>query len=147
MRPNWNGSFFLLRRSFPSSLRPIPNWSEIHQELRRKGMTLFLLWEEYRQVNPDGFQYSWFCEHYNQWAGKLDLVMRQHHRAGEKTLCRLCRADGPGGQSGPPGRSGRPRSSWPCWGPAATPMPRPPGRNNCRIGSAPTSGPSLSSAG
>jgi transposase len=51
-----------------------------------KGMTLFLLWEEHRQVNPDGFQYSWFCEHYNQWAGKLDLVMRQHHRAGEKTF-------------------------------------------------------------
>ena len=70
----------------PFELRPIPNWPEIHQELRRKGMTLFLLWEEHRQVNPDSFQYSWFCEHYNQWAGKLDLVMRQHHRAGEKTF-------------------------------------------------------------
>jgi transposase len=70
----------------PIELRPIPNWPEINQELRRKGMTLFLLWEEHRQVNPDGFQYSWFCEHYNQWAGKLDLVMRQHHRAGEKTF-------------------------------------------------------------
>jgi transposase len=82
----------LERKLFPSlpfmplALRPLPHWSEIHQELRRKGMTLFLLWEEYRQVNPDGFQYSWFCEHYNLWAGKLDLVMRQHHRAGEKTF-------------------------------------------------------------
>lgn len=70
----------------PVLLRPVPVWSEVHQELRRKGLTLFLLWEEYRQANPDGFQYSWFCEHYNLWAGKLDLVMRQQHRAGEKTF-------------------------------------------------------------
>jgi transposase len=70
----------------PTPLRPMPLWSEVHQELRRKGVTLFLLWEEYRQSNPDGFQYSWFCEHYNLWSGKLDLVMRQHHRAGEKTF-------------------------------------------------------------
>jgi transposase len=68
----------------PIELRPIPSWPEIHQELQRKGMTLFLLWEEYRQINPDGFQYSWFCQHYGQWAEKLDLVMRQVHRAGEK---------------------------------------------------------------
>ena len=68
----------------PVELRPLPNWLEVHQELQRKGMTLFLLWEEYRQINPEGFQYSWFCQHYNQWAGKLDLVMRQIHRAGEK---------------------------------------------------------------
>jgi transposase len=70
----------------PVPLRPVPVWSEVHQELRRKGLTLFLLWEEYRQANPDGFQYSWFCERYNLWAGKLDLVMRQQHRAGEKTF-------------------------------------------------------------
>jgi transposase len=82
----------LERRLFPPPpdipvlLRPVPVWSEVHQELRRKGLTLFLLWEEYRQANPDGFQYSWFCEHYNLWAGKLDLVMRQQHRAGEKTF-------------------------------------------------------------
>ncbi len=68
----------------PASLRPIPNWPEIHQELRHKGVTLFLLWEEYRQIHPEGFQYSWFCQHYGQWAEKLDLAMRQTHRAGEK---------------------------------------------------------------
>ena len=33
---------------------------------------------------PEGFQYSWFCQAYRAWAGKLDLVMRQSHRAGEK---------------------------------------------------------------
>lgn len=64
----------------------MPVWSEVHQELQRKGLTLFLLWEEYRQANPDGFQYSWFCEHYNLWTGKPDLVMRQQHRGEEKTF-------------------------------------------------------------
>ena len=52
-------------------------------ELKRKGVTLFLLWEEYKSTHPNGFQYSWFCQHYRAYAGKLDLVMRQTHRAGE----------------------------------------------------------------
>ncbi len=68
----------------PSSERPIPDWTTVHQELKRKGVTLFLLWEEYKASNPDGFQYSWFCEMYREWAAKLDVVMRQEHRAGEK---------------------------------------------------------------
>ena len=63
---------------------PIPDWSTVHQELKRKGVTLFLLWQEYKAVTPDGFQYSWFCQAYRTWAAKLDLVMRQSHRAGEK---------------------------------------------------------------
>jgi len=64
--------------------RPLPNWSEVHKELRRKGVTLALLWQEYKEKNPDGYQYSWFCRLYNGWAGKIDVVMRQEHRAGEK---------------------------------------------------------------
>lgn len=64
--------------------RPEPNWSEVHQELRRKGVTLSLLWEEYKAACPEGYRYSWFCEAYRGWAGRLDLVMRQSHRAGEK---------------------------------------------------------------
>ena len=63
---------------------PIPDWSTVHQELKRKSVTLFLLWQEYKAVTPDGFQYSWFCQAYRAWAAKLDLVMRQTHRAGEK---------------------------------------------------------------
>jgi transposase len=47
-------------------------------------VTLFLLWQEYRAANPDGYQYSWFCEHFRAWQGRLDVVMRQDHRAGEK---------------------------------------------------------------
>lgn len=68
----------------PSSDRPLPDWTKVHQELKRKGVTLFLLWEEYKADNPEGFQYSWFCEVYREWASKLDVVMRQEHRAGEK---------------------------------------------------------------
>ena len=61
-----------------------PTGQVVHEELRRPGVTLMLLWEEYRAAHPQGFAYSWFCEHYRAWAGKLDLVMRQTHRAGEK---------------------------------------------------------------
>lgn len=65
--------------------RPLPDWQALHAELRRhKHVTLDLLWQEYKEANPDGFQYSWFCHHYRKWTGKLDLVMRQEHRAGEK---------------------------------------------------------------
>src|SRR5499426_1654665 len=62
----------------------VPDWATVHQELKRKGVTLFLLWQEYKAATPDGLQYSWFCHTYRGWASKLDLVMRQTHRAGEK---------------------------------------------------------------
>ena len=45
---------------------------------------LFLLHQEHKENFPDGFQYSRFCQLYREWAGKIDLVMRQEHRAGEK---------------------------------------------------------------
>ena len=62
----------------------VPDWATVHHELKRKGVTLFLLWQEYKAATPDGLQYSWFCQTYRAWASKLDLVMRQTHRAGEK---------------------------------------------------------------
>jgi transposase len=61
-----------------------PDWARVHQELKRQGVTLLLLWQEYKAQTPDGFQYSWFCQAYRAWAGTLDVVMRQSHRAGEK---------------------------------------------------------------
>lgn len=64
--------------------RPLPDWAEVHCELKRKGVTLVLLWEEYKTHYPEGLQYSQFCEHYRRFAKRIDLVMRQHHRAGEK---------------------------------------------------------------
>ena len=62
----------------------VPDWAMVHRELKRKGVTLFLLWQEYKAATPDGLQYSWFCHTYRAWAQKLELVMRQPHRAGEK---------------------------------------------------------------
>ena len=64
--------------------RPMPSWAEVHRELRRKSVTLQLLWQEYKSAEPKGFQYSWFCEQYRAWAKRCDLSMRQEHRAGEK---------------------------------------------------------------
>ncbi|MNF52631.1 IS21 family transposase [Pseudomonas borbori] len=68
----------------PSEQRPLPDWPAIQAELRRPGVTLALLWQEYRLAHPQGYQYSWFCDHYRAWQGRLDVVMRQEHRAGEK---------------------------------------------------------------
>ena len=60
------------------------DFQHIHGELRRKSVTLMLLWQEYKEQYPDGYQYSQFCHLYRQWAGRIDPVMRQEHRAGEK---------------------------------------------------------------
>jgi transposase len=70
--------------TLPAQDRGLPDWFSINRELKRKGVTLFLLWQEYREHHPQGYQYSWFCEHYRAWRGQLDVVMRQDHRAGEK---------------------------------------------------------------
>lgn len=79
----------LERRLFPPSepssvQRPEPAWATVHQELRRKGVTLELLWQEYKAEQSGGFQYSAFCEHYRRWRQRLTLSMRQTHTPGEK---------------------------------------------------------------
>ncbi|MDB5771350.1 MAG: integrase, partial [Burkholderia sp.] len=63
-----------------------PDYGHIHHELRRKGVTLMLLWEEYRIEHADGhtYGYSQFCENFRAFARKLKRSMRQVHRAGEK---------------------------------------------------------------
>jgi len=64
--------------------RAAPDCEYIHEQLRIKGVTLSLLWEEYKREHPDGYQSSQFCEIYRRWAKLLDVAMRQDHRAGEK---------------------------------------------------------------
>lgn len=64
--------------------RPLPEWSSVHKELHRKGVTLNLLWQEYREDYPTGYAYTQFCHHYKQWAKCVDVSMRQVHKAGEK---------------------------------------------------------------
>jgi transposase len=61
-----------------------PDWNALHRELKRKHVTLSILWEEYIAVHPDGFRYSRFCELYRAWEGKLPVTMRQTHLGGEK---------------------------------------------------------------
>jgi transposase len=64
---------------------PQPDFASVHAELRRhRHVTLQLLWQEYKQSHPDGYQYSQFCDRYHRWAARLDLTLRQEHRAGEK---------------------------------------------------------------
>ena len=64
--------------------RVVPEWTELHQELKKPGVTLALLWTEYRAQHPAGYAYSQFCERYRRWARALKPSMRQVHRAGEK---------------------------------------------------------------
>lgn len=62
-----------------------PDYAELHSELKRAGVTLQLLWEEYqRQHQGAAYKYSAFCEKYQQWAKRLKRSMRQTHEAGDK---------------------------------------------------------------
>jgi transposase len=62
----------------------LTDWGWVHCELRRSDVTLALLREEYRAGAADGFSYSWFCDLYRAWAGRLKPTMRQIHLAGDK---------------------------------------------------------------
>src|SRR5579864_4056110 len=63
-----------------------PDWEWAHRELRKKGVTLLLLWREYREIHPNGYGYTNFCNNYRAFAKQVSPVMRQVHKAGEKTF-------------------------------------------------------------
>ena len=68
-----------------------PDYPEVHRELKQKGVTKQLLWQEYRQQHPsDGYSYAQFCHRYLQWLGCQQRSMRQVHRAGEKLFVDYC---------------------------------------------------------
>lgn len=70
---------------------PLPDWSTVHQELKRKGVTKLLLWEEYTQQHPNRcYSYSQFCDLYRQWSQAQKRSMRQTHKAGEKGFVDYC---------------------------------------------------------
>jgi len=71
---------------FSSRVIPCPDWSLIHTELRKKSVTLRLLWVEYREAHPDGYGYSQFCALYREWAKHLKPSMRLSHKGGEKVF-------------------------------------------------------------
>jgi len=64
--------------------RPQPEWPQMHKELRRRAVTLKLLWDEYREISPEGYGYSQYCELYRRWAKTLDVCLRQTYPAGER---------------------------------------------------------------
>lgn len=71
----------------PSQPRPVLDFGQLHaQRQTHKHLTLQLLWEEYRETHPDGYGYSRFCELYRRWNRNQDVVLRQDHKAGEKTF-------------------------------------------------------------
>lgn len=83
----------LEQKLFPpaSSVEPpakaLPDFEYIYRELkahRKFNLTLDLLWQEYKEQHPEGYQYSQFCGLYRRYRGKLDYCMRQEHRGGEK---------------------------------------------------------------
>ena len=72
----------LERRLYPpaahsSQARPAVDFAEVQRQLRQRGVTLALLWQEYKERFPDGFQYSRYCELYRAWLARVDVVMRQ----------------------------------------------------------------------
>ena len=79
----------LERRLFPSPCetgppRPAIDWRKVHEEMKRRSVTLVLLWEEYRAQQADGYGYSRFCDLYGEWRKTISATMRQTHSAGER---------------------------------------------------------------
>jgi transposase len=79
----------LERRLFPPPCetgppRPAIDWRKVHEEMKRRSVTLVLLWEEYRAQQADGYGYSRFCDLYGEWRKTISATMRQTHSAGER---------------------------------------------------------------
>ncbi|MEY2603752.1 MAG: hypothetical protein QOH31_1533, partial [Verrucomicrobiota bacterium] len=73
------------RRPVEQRTRVLPDFPALREQLQRHPhLTLQLAWEEYRQVHPEGYGYSRFCELYERWRRKQAVVLRQEHKPGEK---------------------------------------------------------------
>lgn len=59
-----------------------PDWGHVARELKRKGVTLTLLWEEYRTAHPDGYGYTWFCTRFREFERRANPRFRNRHEAG-----------------------------------------------------------------
>ncbi len=64
--------------------RTEPDWAAVNREMKRKHVTLQILWDEHIEANPEGYRYSRFCELYRAWEGRLPVTMRQTHLGGDK---------------------------------------------------------------
>ena len=130
----------LYRPAVPRASRQLePDYAWIHQELKRPGVTLQLLWEEYQRGHANAgepaYKYTSFCVKYRAWAASLKRSMRQTHIAGERLFVDYA------GQTVPvidaaTGEIRARRSSWPCWARRTTPTPAPRRRRPRPTGSA-----------
>jgi transposase len=71
-------------RATKAGAAPLPDFAAMRAELARKGVTRRLLWREYREREPQGLEYSQFCELYRRWSKTQDVVMRFEHAPGDK---------------------------------------------------------------
>lgn len=71
-------------KKFDSRAKGLPDWEYVRRQLQIKGVTRQTLWDEYIRGNPDGYEYSRFCDLFRQWSKKQKISMRQNHNAGEK---------------------------------------------------------------
>lgn len=79
-----------LDRQAPSPRKVLPNWHDIHDQLRERDMTLDLLWQEYRETERNGVSYSQFTRYYRQWKNKQKISLRQIHAPGDKIFVDFC---------------------------------------------------------
>src|SRR5438445_4318784 len=118
--------------------RAEPDWASLACELKRPGVNLMVLWEEYRAVHPEGYGYSRFCDLFREFERRLSPTMRQDHPAGDKVF-----VDYSGKKimivDHATGLCVKRRSSSPSLAPLITLTPRQPGRRNWRTGSRPMS--------
>ena len=67
-----------------AAARPLPDMDWVYREMKKKHVTLYLLWEEYRKEHPDGYKYTRFCEYYKRFKCKQEVSLRQEYKAGER---------------------------------------------------------------
>jgi hypothetical protein len=118
-----------------------PDWASIHRELKRKHVTLSILWDEYIARDPEGYRYSRFCELYRIWEGKLSVTMRQTHVGGDKLFVDYAGDTVPVIVDRLTGEVRQAQIFAPSWAHRASLTWRPPGRKRSAIGSAPTRAP------
>src|SRR5580700_7599312 len=68
---------------------PEPDWAELHRELKRKHVTLTMLWDESIERCPEGYRYSRFCERYRGWASRLSVTHAASSHRRRQVVCRL----------------------------------------------------------
>jgi len=112
-----------------------PDWARIHRELKRKHVTLSILWEEYIEQHADGYRYSRFCELYRSWEVRLSVTMRQSHAGGDKLFVDYAGDGVPVVIDRFTGET-RHAQMLPSWAPRTSLMRRRPGRRGSPTGSA-----------